>query len=347
VVKPLTIEEDARALARRYAELGRARSASTTRPTAARVHATAGRAPVHAVVVNYRTPEQARLAVRSLQTSFWPPASIVVVDSDPLGDEQEPWRTLADSASALTAVAVATTATNIGFSAACNLGIGLSKGEVEFVLLVNSDAVLAPDVIPVLIDAARAHPNAGILTPLIVSREEPDRIESAGISFSPTTGRMRNLLFGRPTVEAPAAPYEVTAASGCVMLIRRSVLERVGLLNPEYFFSFEDVDLCLRARTAGFTTVCVPLARGYHEGGRSVGRRSPRRIYFATRNHLKLATAQQPNRLRRAAVSASVVALNAAYVAASADAPLVTGFAALVRGTWHHLIGRYGPDAAA
>jgi GT2 family glycosyltransferase len=131
------------------------------------------------------------------------------------------------------------------------------------------------------------------------------------------------------------------------MLIRRSVFEAAGLFDEAYFFSFEDVEFSLRARAAGFQVLCVPEARVWHEGGRSIGRRSPRRIYFATRNHLRLAASLEPRRVRRALTAGSVVALNTAYVLTSADAPLWSGLAAVVRGTWHHLLGRYGADSAA
>jgi GT2 family glycosyltransferase len=134
----------------------------------------------------------------------------------------------------------------------------------------------------------------------------------------------------------------VDAVSGCVMLIRRSVFEAAGLLDEEYFFSFEDIEFCLRARSAGFQTVCVPEAIAYHEGGRTIGRRSARRVYFATRNHLRLAAAREG--WGRPLRTALVLGLNAAYVVASPEAPLVGGTAALLRGAWHHFNGRYGPD---
>ena len=120
-----------------------------------------------------------------------------------------------------------------------------------------------------------------------------------------------------------------------------------ALFDAAYFFFFEDVDLCLRARAAGFETRCVPGARVYHEGGRTIGARSARRVYFATRNHLRLASRLQPRRLMRTITAGSIVALNTAYVLTSPDAPLLSGLGAVVRGTWHHLLGRYGPDTAA
>jgi hypothetical protein len=82
-------------------------------------------------------------------------------------------------------------------------------------------------------------------------------------------------------------------------------------------------------------------AVAYHEGGRTIGRRSPERVYFAARNHLRLARriGSRPAPLR----AGLIVGLNAAYVLLSGETPRVRGLAALARGAWHHVRGRYGP----
>ena len=127
------------------------------------------------------------------------------------------------------------------------------------------------------------------------------------------------------------------------MLIRRSVFELTGLLDEEYFFSFEDIDFCLRAAEKGFRSACVEAAVAYHEGASTIGRQSPRRVYFATRNHLRL-----QSRLgvpgRRAIGTATVIGLNAAHVIISPEVRLPAGLAAVARGAWHHFRGRYGSD---
>jgi GT2 family glycosyltransferase len=155
---------------------------------------------------------------------------------------------------------------------------------------------------------------------------------------------MRHRAAGRRVAALESGPVQIVdAVSGCVMLIRRSVFERAGLLDEAYFFSFEDIDFCLRARDAGFQTGCVQESLAYHEGGRTIGRRSARRVYFATRNHLRLA-AQAGRPRGRSLRAGMVVGLNAAYVLVSPEAPLFRGASAVVRGAWHHFIGRYGPD---
>ena len=90
-------------------------------------------------------------------------------------------------------VTIVETGRNLGFPAGCNVGIRMAlDGGADRVLLVNSDAVLAPDALAELLAASRADPVAGIVGPALLSRAEPDRLESAGISYSISTGRMRH-----------------------------------------------------------------------------------------------------------------------------------------------------------
>ena len=327
---PMSIEEDAAALRQMYVRVGAnpGNDAGTSSSREDRVSNTA--TDVTAIVLNYRTPEQTWLAVRSLQSSFVRPADVLVIDNDS-GDGSVV--TLRQS---LQNVHLIESNKNLGFAGGCNMGIraALETG-AQFVLL-------EPNAIERLADAMRRDRSLGIVAPVLLSREEPDQVSSAGISFSERTGRMRHRAVGRRmSALGSARVRRVDAVSGCVMLIRREVFEAIGLLDEAYFFSFEDVDFCLRAREAGFDTACVHDARAYHEGGRSIGRRSTKRIYFGTRNHLRL-TARVGNNATRPLRLALVAGFNAAFVLVSPESPLVGGSAAFVRGVWHHVVGRYG-----
>jgi len=131
------------------------------------------------------------------------------------------------------------------------------------------------------------------------------------------------------------------------MLVRREVFEAAGLLDEDYFFGFEDLDFCLRARAAGFTTILAGRAEVYHEGGQSIGATSPRRLYFAARNHLRLASRVGPraNRIAAAARSAVIVTLNLAHAVRSRGGSLTSRLAAVVRGTRDYMANRFGPDS--
>jgi GT2 family glycosyltransferase/glycosyltransferase involved in cell wall biosynthesis len=311
-----------------YEEVCRDRASNPPRPMS-----------VAGVVLNHHTADDTLLAVRSLQASRRPLDQIIVVDngSDPACKQAlAPWR---DS------VRFIRSAVNLGFAGGCNLGIDAAlDASADAVLLVNSDAVLAPDTVERLEDALAATPGAGIAAPLIVSRSEPGIVASAGIRFSPRTGRMRQEGFGAPTADLwKRETQTVEAVSGCVMLIRRSVFDAAGLFDPRYFFSFEDIEFCWRARRAGWETLLVPSALAYHEGQRSIGSGSPSRLYFGSRNQLLAANAVAPVRgLASLARTTAIVLLNLGYAVRAPHVPPVAALRAVVRGALDHFRGRYG-----
>jgi hypothetical protein len=90
----------------------------------------------------------------------------------------------------------------------------------------------------------------------------------------------------------------------------------------------------------------VPEALASHEGGRSIGATSPRRLYFATRNHLRLARRVAPaGPVHSFLRGVSIVILNLAHAVRTPGASLADRFRAVVRGTRDHLAGRYGSGA--
>jgi GT2 family glycosyltransferase/glycosyltransferase involved in cell wall biosynthesis len=296
------------------------------------------------VIVNYETPDDTVLAVRSLQASRRRVAPLIVVDN---GSDARCERALAPWKDSIQLIR---TGANLGFTGGSNAGMraALASG-AELILLVNSDAVVAPDTIGRLQDALASDPDAGIAAPLIVSRSEPGIVGSAGIHFSPRTGRMRHQGYGRRAEDMQArGPSVIEAASGCAMLIRRAVLEAIGLFDDRYFFSFEDIDLCWRARQVGWKTLLVPSAVAYHEGHRSIGAASADRLYFAARNHQLLAERAGPaTRLSASARSMTILLLNLAYAVRAPGVSRSAAIRAVVRGTLDHVRGRYGPSPLA
>ena len=336
-IRPMmSIGDDAAQLVARYQRFGRRQRAPSVAPSVR-----AGRR-IAAVVLNYRTADQTWLAVRSIEASERRVDRIIVVDNGSADGSDERLRARCPRAEILQ------TGSNLGFSGGCNAGIRRALGGgADAVLLVNSDVVLAPDAIAQLETALDGNPAAGIAGPVVLSRREPDAIASAGMSFRASSGRMRHRAAGRALASLEPGPATVDAISGCAMLIGRDVFDRAGLFDDEYFFSYEDLDFCMRAARAGLSTVCVPAALAYHEGGASIGPRSPARIYYGVRNHLRVSERLFPlPPLATAARRAAILAFSSAYVALSPDVPIVSGMTSLTRGALDHLRGRYGAAAS-
>jgi GT2 family glycosyltransferase len=79
---------------------------------------------------------------------------------------------------------------------------------------------------------------------------------------------------------------EVDYVAGCALLARRQVIERIGLLDPRFFYSWEDVDLCYRARREGYQCLFVPQAKVWHKVNTALGGKTPTYWYYMTRNNL-------------------------------------------------------------
>jgi GT2 family glycosyltransferase len=350
--RPMAIEQDAAWLREVYVRAGakerraavagsRDLDASSQQRAASNEKRAA--ADLAAVILNYRTADQTYLAARSLQSSFSSPGEILIVDNH---SEDGSAASLQHS---LKNVRVIDSRHNLGFAGGCNIGIRAAlQGGARFVLLVNSDAVLAPDAISALLRAVERHADIGIAGPVLLSREEPDRVSSAGISFSLRTGRMRHRAAGRRfSALGSAQVRRVDAISGCVMLIRREVVSTIGLLDETYFFSFEDVDFCIRACDAGFASAIVGAARVHHEGHRTIGHTTPARLYFAARNHLMLARRHSGSSLPFGLTAVPVITFNLAHAVRTSGGSLPARLAAVCRGTWDYAMGRFGAGAEA
>lgn len=317
-ITPLrTLDDDVRDTRARYEMVAASRRRRGTRRNVA------------AVVLNYGTPEETALAVSSLQRSNQRPTLVVVDNGDgrACGDALQPI-----GASG----AVRATGANLGFAGGANVGIQQALDEgADAVLLVNSDVWLPPDATSRLLDELCRDASVGVVGPVVRSRAWPGRVVSAGIDYDPRTGRVRSR-----TSAAGTAP--VAAVSGCAMLVRRAVFESVGLLPEGYFFAFEDIAFCQRARAAGFEVRVVPGVTAYHQGGATMGTHADR-LYYAARNHLRLGRETPARSAAHAALRQGAIAgYNLAHSLTADGATLGSRLAAVVEGMLDHWRGRDG-----
>jgi GT2 family glycosyltransferase len=324
-----TLEDDAEATERLYESL---------------VRPLPGTERLAAVVLHYGHPDETRLAVRSLLASRRSVDDLIVVDNDP---ER---RCAAAIDDVRDRVVYLESPRNLGFSGGMNLGIreALARGASR-VFLANNDVIVPPDTIGRLERALLSEPALAAVGPVVLSRTDPNRVATRGMSYNPRTGRMRQTGYGQRADKVSredSVPHVVDGISGCAMLVSRAAIGAAGFLDEAYFFGFEDLDWCLRARRAGLSSAVVLDARAYHEGARAIGSDSSSRFYFAARNHLRLA---KSGRARAEPLGApfrtlAIVALNFAHACRPAPGPLSGRLGAVVRGTRDYFAGRYGPQ---
>lgn len=146
---------------------------------------------------------------------------------------------------------------NLGFAAGNNKGIkyALKRG-AEIVLLLNQDAVIGKGSLKILIENG-----AGIVAPVIKFKRKKRWVYDYGGKIDWRIGRPNHLEKDKLIKKMNFLPDYV---SGCAMLIRKSVFDKIGLLDEKFFLYFEDADYCLKAKKAGFGIAVEPKAGVRH-----------------------------------------------------------------------------------
>jgi GT2 family glycosyltransferase len=187
---------------------------------------------------------------------------------------------------------------NLGYAGGNNLGLrhALESG-ARWMVLVNNDATVAPDVIEGFERVARERPRAGILAGKVYFAERPHTIWFAGQRVSELlgySGRPRG--YGRPDGPRYCRVARTGRAVGALMAISRQAIESVGLLDEELFVYVEDVDWALRTRGAGMEVVFAPEARAWHRVSASSGGEaaSTHTLYYGVRNTVTVLERRRP-----------------------------------------------------
>lgn len=214
------------------------------------------------VLVNYNGDEDTRRCAESLARSRPVPGLVVVDNASTSGNVEA-------AVAGYPGVEVIHAAENLGIGRGNNLGIrrGLSRMDCEFVLVLNNDTTVEPGAIARLEEALREHPEAGVATPRILLMEDPDLLWYGGGHVDwRRGGAVAPGYLGPATAGDALVARDVGFASGCAMLVRRAVLERVGGFDPRFFIYEEDLEFCLRVQDEGWTIRYVPGALVHHKG---------------------------------------------------------------------------------
>lgn len=229
---------------------------------------------VTVIVLAYNGGEDLIYCVSSLRKSVYPNLQILVVDNASADGSVEKLR------KKFPGVKVIVNQSNLGYAAGNNIGIMRSSD--EFVVLVNQDAMVSPDWLGHLINAAKKHKDGAFFQPKILLSSNKPIIDSAG-----NETHLLGFGFPRGLGEIDRGQYEsfrvLGHVSGSCLLIRRAALSTIGLLDPFYFIYNEDTDLCWRGLILGWRSYYVPTSVVYHDHVTSL---SGSKYYFLERNRL-------------------------------------------------------------
>jgi GT2 family glycosyltransferase len=231
------------------------------------------------IVLNWNGWPDTVRCLASLSASTHPELSIVVIDNGSTDGSPDRLAPLLRHGR----IELVQTGRNLGFTGGVNAGLRLvlERG-VAYAFLLNNDATVEPGCLATLVAAAGACPEVGLVGPKILWADQPQRIWSAGMSVA-----WRRAAVEDHRDEPDDSRFDgrriVQSLSGCALLVKRAVLEQVGLLDERYFAYYEDLDWCLRARSAGYRSLYVGDARVHHAGSATVKRDAERQPPGAAR----------------------------------------------------------------
>ena len=174
---------------------------------------------------------------------------------------------------------------NLGFAGGNNLGIKAAKG--KYLFFVNNDTIFKDFRVNALIARLESSPHIAMVCPKIRFAWGNHPIQYAGYTpLSPVTIRNQSIGFGEEDNRQYETPHQTPYAHGAAMMVKREIIEKVGLMPEDYFLYYEEIDWSMMFTRAGYEIWYDPACTIYHKESQSTGQESPLRTYYITRNRL-------------------------------------------------------------
>lgn len=175
---------------------------------------------------------------------------------------------------------------NLGFAGGNNLGIKEATG--DFFFFVNNDTEFTDGLIEKLVAVMDSNPKIGMVSPMIKYYSDKGLIQYAGYTRM-NYYTCRNSCIGMR--ERDNGQYNnITAPTaychGAAMMVRRSAIEKAGMMSENFFLYYEELDWCEHIKRAGYETWVCTEALIYHKESVSVGKKSRLKEYFMNRNRI-------------------------------------------------------------
>ncbi len=241
----------------------------------------ANKPKVAIIIVNWNGLEYLKLSLPSLERQTYSALRIYVVDNKSTDDS------IAYMKQYWPDVTVIEADKNLGFAEGNNIGIELALSDgADYVMLLNNDTEVKANMVKQLVDFMEKYPKVGIAQPKLLLLDYRDTIDSCG-SWLTKTGFL--IHYGCEEKDAPKynKVQPMFTIKGAAMIMRRALVEEVGMLDPDFFAYFEETDLCWRAWLLGWKVYYAPVTTVYHKiGGSTKKIGSPIINYHSFKNRI-------------------------------------------------------------
>ena len=236
------------------------------------------------IVLNWNGKDDTLECLKSLRQISYDNYEIVVVDN---GSEDD---SVFEIKKNFPEVKIIENKENLGFAGGNNVGMKYAaENEADYVLLINNDTTVDKNFLAELVEIGESDKKIGALGSKIYFHSEPNRIWFAGGKVNWLKNKGTHLGLD----EIDSGQYdkinEVDYLTGCCLLVKKEVIEKIGVLAEDYFLYYEDTDFSARAKSVGYKIIYVPKSKIYHKISRSTKPGSSNYIYYHVRNGLVMA----------------------------------------------------------
>jgi GT2 family glycosyltransferase len=233
------------------------------------------------ITVNYKQPQITLDFLNSVKTNT-SKSEVEVILVDNGSKENDELRYKSEYSDLIYIQSVA----NLGFAGGNNLGAKAATG--EFLLFLNNDTEISQNLIDVLVDELKQNPSIGLISPLILYFDDPDIIQYAGYTaMNYLTCRNSGIgVMDKNIGQYNNVSRETGYCHGAAMMCSRKDLERIGMMEEQFFLYYEELDWCEKFIKAGKKIWFTGKTKVYHKESMSVGKASSIKTYFMTRNRM-------------------------------------------------------------
>lgn len=238
---------------------------------------------VYTIVLNYLRSDDTVRCIDSLRGSTYRNQFPVVVDNG----SDEAART--ELAAGIGATPLIQSETNLGYAGGNNLGIRYALDrDADYLWILNPDTVVEPESLGRLVQTMSRFPEAGIVGSRMLRGDDGTTVLfNGGIIDWSRAGKPVLPDMGKPEADVKAKTVtQIDYATGASMLLRRQLVEEIGLLPERYFLYFEETDFNVRARRAGWRVLLEPRSRVLHHRRSWGSVPAPYYVYYYVRNRI-------------------------------------------------------------
>lgn len=233
------------------------------------------------IILNWNGKKDTLECLESVYRMDYPNLEVIVVDNGSSDDSALAIRERFKD------VALIENKANLGFCGGYNIGIRYALGrKPDYLLILNNDAVTSQSLIKELKDVVDSNPEVGAVSPIITFYDNQDLIYFSGTKIDWGNGDFCS-QYPRQFIESAKGLMDIDFTGWCATFMKTEVLEKVGLLDEQFFAYYDDADWGTRCKAIGLRTVLYPKKLAAHKVSNSTGGSfSPSVYFYLFRNRL-------------------------------------------------------------